>query len=106
MLQGFYGIATRVGLLFAALAVGACADDPQRTSSRKDLKADGMSVMITGARSETEARPLADDYCRANGRTAYFKGMMQYHARRKTSKAASFECRPEAAPFGTSQVAT
>jgi hypothetical protein len=58
---------------------------------------DGLSVMITGAKSEAEARPLADDYCHTLGRTAHFKGMMQYRARREASKAASFECLPEAA---------
>jgi hypothetical protein len=77
--------------LLVALVVGACAP-PYRTSNRQEVKADGMSVVITGARSEAEARPLAEDYCRTHGGEAYFKGIMQYRARRETSKVAAFEC--------------
>jgi hypothetical protein len=51
-----------------------------------------MSVAITHAKSEAEARPLAEDYCRAHGGDAHFKGMMQYRTRRETSKVAAFEC--------------
>jgi hypothetical protein len=74
------------------LALAACADSPYRTSNRQEVKGDGMSVMITHARNEAEGRPLADDYCHAQGGAAHFKGIVQYHTRRETSKAASFEC--------------
>ena len=78
--------------LLVAVAVGACAESPYRASNLQEVKGDGMSVVITHARSEAEARPLADDYCRTHGGAAHFKGMVQYRARRETSKVASFEC--------------
>lgn len=84
--------------LLAVLAVAGCGESPYRTSNPQEIKAAGMSVVITHARSEAEARPLADDYCRTQGRTASFKGVMQYRTRRETSKAASFECLPESDP--------
>jgi hypothetical protein len=86
----------RFSLLLALLA-GACADNPYRTSNRQEVKGEGMSVVITGARTEAEGRPLADDYCRTHGGgAAEFKGMVQYRALRTISKVASFECRPAA----------
>ena len=88
--------------LLAALVLAACVDNPYRASNPQRVKPDGLSVMITGAKSEAEARPLADDYCHTLGRTAHFKGMMQYRARREASKAASFECLPEATPVESS----
>jgi hypothetical protein len=48
--------------------------------------------VITHARSEAEARPLAEDYCPTHGGDAHFSGMMQYRTRRETSKVAAFEC--------------
>jgi hypothetical protein len=51
-----------------------------------------MSVMITHAGSEAQARPLAEDYCRTHGGAAHFKGMVQYRTRREPSKVAAFEC--------------
>jgi hypothetical protein len=74
------------------LALTACVDSPYRTSNRQEVKGDGMSVVITGSHNEAEARPLADEYCRAHGGAARFKGIVQYHTRRETSKVASFEC--------------
>src|SRR5215471_21185419 len=74
------------------LALAACVDSPYRTSNRQEIKGDGMSVLITHARNEAEGRPLADDYCHGQGGAAHFKGIVQYHTRRDTSKAASFEC--------------
>jgi len=78
--------------LLMALVVGACVESPYRTSNLQEVKADGMSVVITHARSEAEARPLAEDYCRPRGGAARFKGMVQYRTRREISKVASFEC--------------
>ena len=78
--------------LLVALVVGACAESPYRTSNLQEVKADGMSVVITHARNEAEGRPLAEDYCRAHGGAARFKGMVQYRTRREISKVASFEC--------------
>lgn len=74
------------------LALTACVDSPYRTSNRQEVKGDGLSVVITHARNEAEGRSLADDYCHAQGGAAHFKGIVQYHTRRETSKAASFEC--------------
>lgn len=93
MLQRSPGVLT--GLL-AVLAVAGCGESPYRTSNLQEIKAVGMSVFITHARSEAEARPLADDYCRTQGRTARFKGVMQYRTKREISKGASFECHQEA----------
>src|SRR5262245_47087709 len=84
-----------LGVLLATLltlALAACVDSPYHTSNRQEVKGDGMSVMITHARSEAEGRPLADDYCHTQGGTAHFKGIVQYHTRRETSKAAAFDC--------------
>ena len=80
------------------LAISACAEGPYRTSNLQAVKGDGASVVISHARNEAEGRPLAEDYCRTQGRTARFKGVMQYRTRRETSKAASFECLPETDP--------
>jgi hypothetical protein len=84
MLQRSHSV---MATLLVALAVGACAESPLQ-----EVKGDGMSVVITHAGSEAEARPLAEDYCRTHGGDAYFKGMMQYRTRRETSKVAAFEC--------------
>jgi hypothetical protein len=78
--------------LLAALVVGACAENPYRMSNLQEVKADGNSVVITHARSEAEGRPLAEDYCRAHGGAAHFRGMVQYRTRREISKVAAFEC--------------
>jgi hypothetical protein len=78
--------------LLAALAAGGCADSPYRASTLQEVKGDGPSVVITHARSEAEARPLAEDYCRTHGGDAHFAGMMQYRTRRETAKVAAFEC--------------
>lgn len=75
-----------------ALVLAACVDSPYRTSNRQEAKGDGTSVVITGSHNEAEARSLAEDYCRAHGGAAHFKGMVQYHMRRETAKVASFDC--------------
>lgn len=82
---------TRAGALLVLMA-GACAESPYRASNVQEIKGDGMSVAITHARNEAEARPLAEDYCRTHGGNALFKGMMQYRTRRETAKVAAFEC--------------
>ena len=89
MLQRSYSV---IAGLFVALAVGACAESPYRGSNLQEVKGDGLSVVITHARSEAEARPLAEDYCNTHGGAAHFKGMMQFRTRRDTSKVAAFEC--------------
>ena len=89
MLQRFPSV---IAGLLAALAVGACAESPYRASNLQEVKGDGMSVVVTHARSEAEARPLAEDYCRTHGGDAHFTGMMQYRTRRETSKVAAFDC--------------
>jgi hypothetical protein len=78
--------------LLIALAVGACAESPYRTSNRQEVKGDGSSVVITHTHNEAEGRPLAEDYCRTQGTPAFFKGMVQYRTKRETSKGASFDC--------------
>lgn len=89
MLQRSHGA---IAGLLAALAVGACAESPYRASNLQEVKGDGMSVVITHARSEAEGRPLAEDYCHTHGGAAHFTGMVQYRTRRETSKVAAFEC--------------
>jgi hypothetical protein len=89
MLQRFHSV---IAGLLAVQAVGACVESPYRASNLQEVKGDGMSVMITHARSEAEARPLAEDYCRTHGGAAHFKGMVQYRTRREISKVAAFEC--------------
>jgi hypothetical protein len=89
MRQRFHSV---IAGLLAALAVGACADSPYRASNLRKVKGDGPSVVITHARSEAEARPLAEDYCRTHGGGAHFTGMMQYRTRRETAKVAAFDC--------------
>ncbi len=81
-----------LGATLLTLALTACVDSPYHTSNRQEVKGDGTTVLITHARNEAEGRPLADDYCHGQGGAAHFKGIVQYHARRGTSKAASFEC--------------
>ena len=78
--------------LLAALAVGACTESPYRASNLQEVKGDGLSVVITHARSEAEGRPLAEDYCNTHGGAAHFMGMRQYRTRRDTSRVAAFEC--------------
>lgn len=78
--------------LFAALAVGACVESPYRTSNYQEVKGDSASVIVTHTHNEAEGRPLAEDYCRAQGAAARFKGIVQYRTKRETTKGASFEC--------------
>lgn len=78
--------------LLVMLAVGACTGSPYRASNLQEVKGDGLSVVITHAKNEAEARPLAENYCRAQGMAARFRGMVQYRTRRETSKVASFDC--------------
>jgi hypothetical protein len=54
MLQRFHRI---LAGQFAALAVGARAGSPYRPSNLQEIKGDGMSVVVTHARSEAEGRP-------------------------------------------------
>lgn len=89
MLQHSYNV---IAGLLVMLAVGACAKSPNHASKQQEVKADGMSVTITHATSEEEARPLAEDYCRTHGGAASFKGMMQYRTRREITKVVAFEC--------------
>ncbi|WP_147154080.1 hypothetical protein [Reyranella soli] len=90
MLHHFHSV---IAGLLVALAVGACVESPYRTSNLQEVKGDGPAVVITHSRSEAEARPLAEDYCHAQGTAALFKGLVQYRTKRETSKGASFECR-------------
>src|SRR5262245_53595362 len=83
--------------VLVALALGACADNPYRTSNRQEVKGEGTPIVVTNSRTEAEARPLAEEYCRTHGGAAHFKGMVQYRTRRETSKVASFECLTNAA---------
>ncbi len=83
--------------LLAALSLGACSASPYRGSNLQEAKGDGASVVITHARNESEARPLADGYCSTLGSAARFTGMVQYRTRREVLKAASFKCEPQAA---------
>jgi hypothetical protein len=83
--------------LLVALAVGACTESPYRASNLQEVKGDGLSVVVTHARSEAEARPLAEDYCKTHGGAARYMGMKQYRTRRETSKVAAFECYDRAA---------
>lgn len=84
-----------------ALAVGACVESPYRASNHQEVKGDGPTVVVTHARNEAEARPLAEDYCRTQGTAALFKGMVQYRTKRETSKVASFECYDPSASSGS-----
>jgi len=78
--------------LLLVLAIGGCTDNPYRLSNRQEAKGEGMSVVVTHARNEAEGRPLADEYCRALGGSAHYKGMMRYRTKRELSNVASFEC--------------
>ena len=80
-----------IAVLLAALAAGACTESPYRASNLQEVKGDGPSVVVTHARSEAEARPLAEDYCNTHGGAARFVGMKQYRTRRETSRVAAFE---------------
>ncbi|MBI2737360.1 MAG: hypothetical protein HYX38_12565 [Rhodospirillales bacterium] len=93
MLQHFHGV---IAGLLVVLAAGACVESPYRTSNQQEVKGDGSSVVITHARNEAEARPLADGYCHAQGTAAHFTGMVRYRTRREVLKAASFKCEPDA----------
>jgi hypothetical protein len=84
--------------LLVALAVGACTESPYRASNLQEVKGDGMSVVVTHARSEAEGLPLAEGYCQARGAAPHFKGIVQYRTRREILKVASFECLAEATP--------
>lgn len=78
--------------LVLVLAIGGCTDNPYRLPNRQEVKGEGMSLVVTHARDEAEGRPLADEYCRARGGIAHFKGMMQYRTKRELSHVASFDC--------------
>lgn len=78
--------------LFVAVAVGACVQSPYRASNYQEVKGDSASVIVTHTHNEAEGRPLAEDYCRAHGAAARFKGIVQYRTKRETTKAASFDC--------------
>src|SRR5262245_28681360 len=78
--------------LLMALAVGACVESPYRASNYQEVKGDSTSVIVTHTRNEAEGRPLAEDYCRAQGAAARFRGIVQYRTKRETTKGASFEC--------------
>lgn len=91
MLQHFHSV---IAGLLVVLAAGAC-ESPYRTSNLQEVKGDGPSVVITHARNEAEARPLADGYCHAQGAAAHFIGMVRYRTRREVLRVASFKCEPD-----------
>lgn len=103
MLQHFHSV---IAGLLVVLAAGACVESPYRASNLQEVKGDGPSVVVTHARNEAEARPLADGYCRAQGTAAYFTGMVRYRTRREVLKAASFKCEPDATPQTRDQKST
>lgn len=86
--------------LLLALAVAACVESPYRASNYQEVKGDSSSVIVTHTRNEAEGRPLAEDYCRAQGAAARFKGIVQYRTKRETTKGASFECYEPSASSG------
>jgi hypothetical protein len=82
-------------LLLLGLALGACSvaeENPYHASNQQRVLGDGASVLITQVKSQSEAQPFADDYCRRYGGAARFKGMMQHRVHRTVLEAASFEC--------------
>ena len=89
--------------LLLVLALGACTESPYRASNLQQAKGDGRSVVVTHARNEAGARPLAENYCRAQGAAAHFTGMVQYRTRREILRAASFECQPNPPPHSAVQ---
>jgi len=81
--------------LAAALPLWACSpvdQNPYRGSNPQRAVGEGMSVYVTHARSEADARPFAESYCHKLGREARFNRIIQYHARRTVSDSASFDC--------------
>jgi hypothetical protein len=82
---------TVIASLFVALAAGAGVESPYRTSNLQEVKGDGMSAVITHARSEAEGRALAEGYCHAHGGAARLMGIVQYRTKRETSKVVAFD---------------
>ena len=96
MLQRSHSVITS---LLVALAVGACAESPYRASNLQEVKGDGMSVVITHARSEAEARPLAERLLPyARRQLPAFQGHDAVPDPAGFLKVAAFECLPEATP--------
>ena len=86
---------SRLLLLAALLSLPACTDsgdNPYHASNSPRIVGDGLSVVIVRVKTEEEAKPFADQYCKHYGRAAQFKEMMRYRYSRTTANSASFDC--------------
>jgi hypothetical protein len=78
-----------------AVCLGACTPGEGnvfRSSNQQRTIGQGLSVRITNVVTETEARPFAEEYCKARGRLAQFDRMeiVSYH--HEASNSALFDC--------------
>ena len=83
-----------------AVSLAGCAPEEAsvfHSSNQQRTIGHGLSVRITNVASEAEARPFADEYCRARGRTAHFDRMEMVSYHHVASRSALFDCelRPE-----------
>jgi hypothetical protein len=79
----------------AAFWLGACTPgekDVFRSSNQQRTIGQGLSVRIANVATETEARPFAEEYCKAHGRMAHFDRMEMVSYHKVASKSALFDC--------------
>lgn len=75
--------------------LGACApaDAPVQDAHAHRLEGDGNSVTVIDAGDEAHARPYAEQYCDAIGRSAQFRGMSKHrHSRYAFANDVEFDC--------------
>jgi hypothetical protein len=81
--------------LSVSVWLGACTPgeaNVYRSSNQQRTIGHGLSVSITSAANEAEARSFADEYCKARGRMAHFDRMemLTYHS--VASQSALYDC--------------
>lgn len=86
----------RLWLTFAfASWLGACApaDAPVQDAHGHKIEGDGASVTILDAGDEAHARPYADKYCDALGKSAQFRRLSPHrHNRYASANDVEFDC--------------
>ena len=76
-----------------ALWLGACAPAASPVQDAHKIEGDGDSVTILDAGDEAHARPFADKYCDALGKSAQFRRLSPHrHKRYVSANDVEFDC--------------
>jgi hypothetical protein len=86
--------AIRLGLalLCCLTACSQAEGNVYRSSNQPRTIGNGLSVTVTNVTSEAEAVPIADQYCKAQGKAALFNKMVMLTYHHVSSNSASFDC--------------